>query len=155
MQLPALYDAVLNHPDTSDEFRIEIEGKQLRHKYDYLVAIPDLGHIALKQKLSMEVDDLVDTIVLLRKRDELGWKVYFQGRDCYEMCKTSVVLRLGEWLMLVKLSMTVNMYGNTSVCFLIRHLRRCGEVISHLSRCLCGTTTKPLLYPHLMILWTL
>jgi hypothetical protein len=62
-----LYDAVLNHPNTSDEFRIEIEAKQLRHKYNYLVAIPndkDAGHITLKQKLSMEVDDLVDTIVL-------------------------------------------------------------------------------------------
>lgn len=83
-----MYDAVLNHPSISDEFRIEIEEKQLRHKYNYLVAIPndkDTGHIALKKKLSIEVDDLVDTIVLLRKRDELGWNLYFQGRVCEEM----------------------------------------------------------------------
>jgi len=88
-----MYDAVLSHPNTSDDFRVEIEAKQLRHKYNYLVAIPNdqnASHIPLKQKLSLEVDDLVDTIVLLKKRDELGWKIYFQGRDCYEMCKQSM-----------------------------------------------------------------
>jgi hypothetical protein len=26
--------------------------------------------------------------VLLGKHDELGWKIYFQGRDCDEMCKS-------------------------------------------------------------------
>ena len=86
----------MNHPNTSDEFRIETEAKQLRHKYNHLVAVPkdkDPGHIALKKKLSLEVDDLVDTVVLLRKRDELGWKIYFQGRDCDEICKLLLFLQ--------------------------------------------------------------
>ncbi len=65
---------------------MDIEAKQLRHKYKYLSAIPSAGE-KLKRQLSNELDELVDAIVLLHKPDELGWKLYFEGKDCEEICK--------------------------------------------------------------------
>ncbi|KAF9529299.1 superkiller protein 3 [Crepidotus variabilis] len=82
-KLPTLYDAILNHPNTSDEARIEIETKQLRHKRRYLLAIPSTKEqLSLKHKVSKELDELVDAIVLLKKPDELGWRLHFESVDC-------------------------------------------------------------------------
>ncbi|KAF8972954.1 hypothetical protein BDZ97DRAFT_1900816 [Flammula alnicola] len=82
-QLPSCYDSVLNHPQTSDELRREVEAKQLRYKQRYLYSIPSTKEtLLLKQKISRELDELVDGIVLLQKPDELGWKMFFEGKDC-------------------------------------------------------------------------
>ena len=37
--------------------------------------------------LSLELDEMVNGIVLLNTPDELGWKIFFEGRDCEDMCK--------------------------------------------------------------------
>jgi len=74
--------------------REDVEAKQLRHKYKYLSAIPSDGE-KLKRQLSIELDELVDAIVLLHKPDELGWKLYFEGKDCEEICKFFSYVRNG------------------------------------------------------------
>ncbi|CAA7259262.1 unnamed protein product [Cyclocybe aegerita] len=85
-QLPSLYNAILNHPNTSDELRAEIDAKQLRHKQQYLASIPLTKETAsLKLQTLNELNELVEGIVLLRKADELGWKLFFEGTDCEDM----------------------------------------------------------------------
>ncbi|KAJ3501664.1 hypothetical protein NLJ89_g9238 [Agrocybe chaxingu] len=85
-QLPSLYNAILNHPKTSDELRAEIDAKQLRHKQQYLASIPLTKETAsLKLQILNELDELVEGIVLLRKPDELGWKLFFERKDCEDM----------------------------------------------------------------------
>ncbi|PPQ64992.1 hypothetical protein CVT26_015701, partial [Gymnopilus dilepis] len=80
-RLPFLYDSLLNHPNTSDELRAEIESKQLRYKQRYLSSIP-ASKSSLKSQVSKELDELVEGYILLKKADELAWKLYFESRDC-------------------------------------------------------------------------
>jgi superkiller protein 3 len=42
---------------------------------------------SLKLPLSQQLDEMVNGIVLLNTPDELGWKIFFEGRDCEDMCK--------------------------------------------------------------------
>ena len=86
LQLPSLYESILNHPSTSDEVRRAIESKQLRNKHKYLHSIPPTKeHLPLKRRISSELDDLVDGIILLHKEDELAWSIFFESRDCEDM----------------------------------------------------------------------
>ncbi|KDR75408.1 hypothetical protein GALMADRAFT_98862 [Galerina marginata CBS 339.88] len=80
-RLPSLYGSILNHPNTSDDLRSEIETKQLRYKQEYLYSIPPSNE-ALKLQVSTELDELVEGIILLHKPDDLGWKLYFEAKDC-------------------------------------------------------------------------
>ncbi|KAF9484467.1 TPR-like protein [Pholiota conissans] len=85
-QLITLYESILNHPNTSDELRRDIEAKQLRYKQQYLQSIPATADgRALKQKVAHELDELVQGIVLLKKPDELGWRMHFEGTDCEDL----------------------------------------------------------------------
>ncbi|KAF8894922.1 hypothetical protein CPB84DRAFT_1682556 [Gymnopilus junonius] len=83
-QLPSLYNSLLNHPSTSDQLRAEVESKQLRYKQRYLYSIPPTM-ANLKAQISKELDELVEGIVLLRKRDELAWKLFFETKDCEDV----------------------------------------------------------------------
>ena len=47
---------------------------------------------SLKLPLSQQLDEMVDGIVLLNTPDELGWKIFFEGRDCEDMCKLPLFL---------------------------------------------------------------
>ena len=42
---------------------------------------------SLKLPLSQQLDEMVDGIILLNTPDELCWKIFFEGRDCEDMCK--------------------------------------------------------------------
>ncbi|KAF9562772.1 TPR-like protein [Agrocybe pediades] len=83
-KLPSLWDALLNHPNTSDDLRAETEAKQLRYKQRQLYAIP-LAEESFKRRISNELHELVEGIVLLQKSDELGWQLYFEAQDCEEI----------------------------------------------------------------------
>jgi len=77
---------MLSHPSTSDELRVEVDAKVLKSKQKYLSAIPSTKEdMPLKRQVSKELDELLDAIVLLHKPDELGWKLYLEGRDCEDM----------------------------------------------------------------------
>ena len=87
-QLTTLYESILNHPNTSDELRRDIEAKQLRYKQQYLQSIPATADgRALKKKVAHDLDELVQGIVLLKKPDELGWRMHFEGADCEDLCE--------------------------------------------------------------------
>lgn len=85
-QIPSLYDSILNHPNTSDELRSEVESKQLRYKQRQLFAIPS-SNDTLKRQVSTELNEIVEGIVLLRKPDDLGWKIFFEEKDDEEIGK--------------------------------------------------------------------
>lgn len=66
--------------------RREIEAKQLRYKQRYLQSIPSTKDgLVLKQKVMQDIDELVEGIVLLQKPDDLGWKLFFESRDCEDL----------------------------------------------------------------------
>ena len=82
-QLPRFYDEVLNHPNTSDDLRRSTESKLLRHKQQYLYAIPALREsAALKTKIAGELESLVDGVVLLGIPDELAWNLFIDSKNC-------------------------------------------------------------------------
>jgi superkiller protein 3 len=66
-----------------DELRRTTESKLLCWKERRLHSVPP----SLKLPLSQQLDEMVDGIVLLNTPDELGWKIFFEGRDCEDMCK--------------------------------------------------------------------
>ncbi|PPQ99738.1 hypothetical protein CVT24_009721 [Panaeolus cyanescens] len=81
-KLPTLYDAILNHPSTSDDLRRTTETKLLRHRQNYLASIPSTPqNQQLKQQLLSEVEEMVKGIVLLEKPDEPGWLFHLEGLD--------------------------------------------------------------------------
>ncbi|KAH9485295.1 Superkiller protein 3 [Psilocybe cubensis] len=82
--IPCLYESILNHPNTSDEVRGEVEAKQLRYKQRQLFSIPPSNQ-TLKCKVYTELKEIVEGIVLLKKPDDLGWKLYFEEQDCEEI----------------------------------------------------------------------
>src|SRR6266567_7483269 len=93
LQLPSLYESILNHPSTSDELRQATESKQLRNKQNFLHSIPATKeNLPLKQRISSEIDDLVDGIILLHKQDELGWNIFFESKDCEDMSQCLLYL---------------------------------------------------------------
>lgn len=81
---------MLNHPNTSDELRGEIEAKQLRYKQRHVQALPSTKEgLALKEKAVRDLDELIEGIVLLQKPDELGWKLFLESRDCDDLGKSA------------------------------------------------------------------
>ncbi|KAF8160990.1 TPR-like protein [Crassisporium funariophilum] len=85
-KLPVLYDAILNQPSTSDELRRLTESKLLRWKERYLHSIPMASDtLAIKRQISQELDEMINGIVLLHTPDELGWQIFFDGKDCEDM----------------------------------------------------------------------
>jgi len=57
-QLPIFYNEVMSHPNAPDQLRRETESKLLRHKRQYLAALPTAGDQAeLKKTLAAEVQN--------------------------------------------------------------------------------------------------
>ncbi|THH06300.1 hypothetical protein EW146_g9652 [Bondarzewia mesenterica] len=81
-RLPSYYNEILNHPNTSDDLRRNTESKLLRHKQQYLFALPTSDAKSnVKEKLVTEVQELIDGIVLLKIPDELAWSMFIDGKD--------------------------------------------------------------------------
>lgn len=78
-QLPSLYNDILNHPNTSDELRRETETKLLKHKQQYMYALPNASE--KKQTISQEVEDLINGAIILQLPDELAWSLYLERKD--------------------------------------------------------------------------
>ncbi|TFY78330.1 hypothetical protein EWM64_g5681 [Hericium alpestre] len=81
-KLPVFYNELLNHPNTSDELRRSTESKLLRHKRQFLQALPSSGEKAeIKKQLMTEVQELVNGMVLLQIPDELAWTMFIDEQD--------------------------------------------------------------------------
>jgi superkiller protein 3 len=94
LQLPGLYNDVLNHPNTSDELRRQTESKLLRHKQAFLHALPAIGdHSDHKTRLAKEVQELVDGMVLLSIPDELAWLVFLENKNA-----ESIGQAIADWM---------------------------------------------------------
>ncbi|KIJ18985.1 hypothetical protein PAXINDRAFT_109465 [Paxillus involutus ATCC 200175] len=78
-KLPLLYQEVLNHPSTSDEFRRFIEAKLIQYKQQYFYAMPTTS--SEKAALGLELDELVNGVVLLGVPDERSWSIFLEGKD--------------------------------------------------------------------------
>ena len=79
--------------------RREIEAKQLRYKQRYLQSIPSTKDgLVLKQKVMHDIDGLVEGIVLLQKRDDLGWKLFLESRNYEDLGE---VLRRPLWIVVL------------------------------------------------------
>lgn len=89
MQLPRLYNEVINHPNTSDEHRRETESKLLDHRQRYLAALP-VGEE--KTKVAAEVEEQINGMVLLKIPNELAWTLFIEAKDAenigeYDHCE--------------------------------------------------------------------
>jgi superkiller protein 3 len=83
LQLPHLYNEILNHPNTPDDLRRQTESKLLRHKQRYLHALPSSSEFAsVKSKVATELENLVNGAVILRIPDEMAWVLFIDGKDC-------------------------------------------------------------------------
>jgi hypothetical protein len=136
LQLPSLYESLLNHPSTSDELRRATESKQLRNKQKYLHSIPATKEkLPLKQRISSEVDELVDGIILLRKPDELGWNIFFESRDCEDMSQCPLYLYPLSLFpeISLKADMTMHMCETTLDCSQIQPWLLFSRAISHIN----------------------
>lgn len=59
-----------------------VESKLLRHKQNYLYAIPATSEKAeLKENLASEVQEMVNGMVLLSIPDELAWTIFIDWKD--------------------------------------------------------------------------
>ncbi|TBU40919.1 TPR-like protein [Dichomitus squalens] len=83
-KLPALYNEVLNHPNTSDELRRNTEEKLLEMKQQYLFALPAAGN-ENKAHLASELDELINGIVLLKIPNELAWSLLLESKDAAQI----------------------------------------------------------------------
>lgn len=79
LQLPTLYNDILNHPSTSDELRRDIDMRLLRYKQQHLFALPEAT--SSKAVLAAEVESLASGSVLLRIPDELAWMLVLELKD--------------------------------------------------------------------------
>lgn len=79
LQLPALYNDILNHPSTSDELRRATESKLIRYKQQLFLALPSTDPD--KRQVGMELDEMVHGIVTIGIQDEFAWCMWFEGRD--------------------------------------------------------------------------
>ncbi|KAI0082004.1 TPR-like protein [Panus rudis PR-1116 ss-1] len=81
-KLPALYNEIMNHPNTSDELRRQTESKLLRHKQQLLYALPATGqHASEKARLRTEVQEMINGMVLISVPDELAWALFIEWKD--------------------------------------------------------------------------
>jgi superkiller protein 3 len=78
-QLPALYNEIINHPNTSDILRRDTESKLLKHRQMYLHALPPGSE---KVKIAKEVDELVNGVIVLGIPNELAWGIFLESKDC-------------------------------------------------------------------------
>ena len=77
-----LYQEVINHPNTSDELRRDVESRLLSFKQKLLSALPDtLDFSDQKHALNREVQDMINGIVLLGIPNELSWALFIEGKD--------------------------------------------------------------------------
>lgn len=82
LQLPQLYNDILNHQYTPDELRRITESKLLRYKRRYLHALPSFGKLSsTKARIASEVESLTEGVVVLGIPDELAWTIYIDGQD--------------------------------------------------------------------------
>jgi len=96
-QLPKFYNEVMSHPNAPDQLRHDTESKLLRHKRQYLTALPTTGNQAkLKKMLAAEVQELISGMVLLQIPDELAWLLFIDGRDCETIGKMIMALLLKD-----------------------------------------------------------
>lgn len=79
LQLPALYNDILNHPGTSDELRRATESKLIRYKQQLFLALPSTD--PEKRQVGMQLDEMVHGIVTIGIPDEFAWCIWFEGRD--------------------------------------------------------------------------
>lgn len=85
-QLPALYEDILNHPNTSDKLRRATESKLLRHRQRYLYALPTTAEYASEKHAAYKVvEDMASGAVLLGVADELAWSCYMENLDVYDI----------------------------------------------------------------------
>jgi superkiller protein 3 len=90
-QLSGLYDQILNHPKSTDELRRTTESKLLRHKVNYLHALPPTDECHMrKRELGKEVDEMIRGVILLKIPDELAWTIYVDEQDCETMGKSTL-----------------------------------------------------------------
>ncbi|KAK0440394.1 TPR-like protein [Desarmillaria tabescens] len=78
-RLPPLYNDILNHPNTSDELRRETETKLLKHKQQYLYALPNTSE--QKKKVLQQVEELINGAIILQLPDELAWALFLERKD--------------------------------------------------------------------------
>ena len=79
VQLPLLYQEVLNHPNTSDELRRSTEANIIRYKQQFFYALPLPD--PQKAVIGSELDELVNGIVAIGIPDELAWSIFLEGMD--------------------------------------------------------------------------
>ncbi|EGN99549.1 hypothetical protein SERLA73DRAFT_159810 [Serpula lacrymans var. lacrymans S7.3] len=80
--LLTLYNEVLNHPNTPDELRRDVESRLIRHKQQYFYALSLSGASAAKKaEVGAELDGLVGGIVAISVPDELAWSLFLEGKD--------------------------------------------------------------------------
>jgi superkiller protein 3 len=79
LQLPALYNEILNHPSTSDELRRATESKLVRYKRQLFFALPSTD--PEKYQVGTQLDEMVNGIVTIGIPDELVWCMWLEGRD--------------------------------------------------------------------------
>jgi superkiller protein 3 len=79
LQLPALYNDILNHPNTSDELRRATESKLIRYKQQLFLALPTTD--PEKRQVGVQLDEMVHGIVTIGIPDEFAWCMWFEGRD--------------------------------------------------------------------------
>jgi superkiller protein 3 len=68
----------MNHPSASDALRREAESKLIRHKQQYLHALPASS---TKTALLNDLEELVNGVVLLGIPDELAWTICLEGKN--------------------------------------------------------------------------
>ncbi|KAI0093293.1 TPR-like protein [Irpex rosettiformis] len=78
-RLPLLYQEILGHPNASDDLRRATEAKLLQYKQQLLYALTSKDDIETKKKLSEELKELIDGIVLLNIPNALAWNLHIEG----------------------------------------------------------------------------
>ena len=85
-QLPSLYEEILNHPNTSDEHRRQIESRLLRRRQEYLFTLPTSGELSSQKGLiASQLREQVDGMVLIGIPDELAWNIYIESADVHSI----------------------------------------------------------------------
>ncbi|QRW08082.1 superkiller protein 3 [Ceratobasidium sp. AG-Ba] len=85
-KLPAWYEDILNHPNTTDDLRRTTESKLLRHRQRYLYALPITPEYASEKHAAYKVvEDMASGAVLLGIADELAWSCYMENLDVYDI----------------------------------------------------------------------
>lgn len=84
-KLPLLYQEVLSHPKTSDELRRSVEAKMIRYKQQTFHALPLSD--PEKNRIGIELSELVNGIVAIGIRNQLAWSISLEGMDKETVCE--------------------------------------------------------------------